>query len=77
MIKKIVSRLIAAGLFLSLNFLPLPIGNIINSNFSTVAYAATSTSLPANTKDGAILHAFDWSFNNIKNELPNIAAAGL
>ena len=73
--KKLISRLIASGLFLSLNFVPLPVGNFIN-NFSTVAYAADSTSLPSNTKDGAILHAFDWSFNNIKSELPNIAAAG-
>jgi alpha-amylase len=32
--------------------------------------------LPSDTKDGVIFHAFDWSFDNIKNELPNIAAAG-
>lgn len=72
--KKLISKLIAVGLFLSINVLPIPMGNFITSNFSTVAYAATS--LPANTKDGAILHAFDWSFATIKNELPNIAAAG-
>lgn len=74
--KKLISRLIASGLFLSLNFIPLPMGNFITNNFSTIAYAADSNSLPPKTKDGAILHAFDWSFNNIKNELPNIAAAG-
>lgn len=74
--KKLISRLIASGLFLSLNFLPIPMGNFITDNFSTVAYAEDSTSLPSKTKDGAILHAFDWSFNTIKNELPNIAAAG-
>lgn len=32
--------------------------------------------ISSNPKDGTILHAFDWSFNTIKNELPNIAAAG-
>lgn len=74
--KKLISRLIASGLFLSLNFIPLPMENFIPCNFSSVAYAATSTSLPSNTKDGAILHAFDWSFATIKDELPNIAAAG-
>lgn len=74
--KKLISRLIASGLFLSLNFIPIPMGNFIPGNFSSVAYAATSTSLPSNTKDGAILHAFDWSFTTIKDELPKIAAAG-
>ena len=74
--KKLISRLIASGLFLSLNFVPLPVGNFITNNFSTVAYAADSNDLPSNTKDGTILHAFDWSFATIKNELPNIAAAG-
>ena len=27
-------------------------------------------------QDGAILHCFDWKYNDIKDELPNIAAAG-
>lgn len=74
--KKLISRLIVSGLFLSLNFIPIPMGNFIPDNFSSVAYAATSASLPSNTKDGAILHAFDWSFATIKDELPKIAAAG-
>lgn len=74
--KKLLSRLIASGLFLSLSFLPIPTGNFINNNFSSIAYAADNTDLPSNTKDGTILHAFDWSFTTIKNELPNIAASG-
>jgi len=74
--KKILSRLIASGLFLSLNFLPIPTGNFINDYVSSIAYAADNISLPSKTKDGAILHAFDWSFTTIKNELPNIATAG-
>ena len=32
--------------------------------------------LPAATKDGAILHAFCWTFNDIKHNLPYIAEAG-
>lgn len=40
------------------------------------ASAANSYGLPENCQDGTILHCFDWSFNQIKEELPNIAAAG-
>lgn len=29
-----------------------------------------------NIQDGVILHCFDWKYNDIKEELPNIAAAG-
>ncbi|WP_026889454.1 carbohydrate-binding protein [Clostridium beijerinckii] len=74
--KKLISRLIASGLFLSLNLLPISIPGFGTNEILTTAYAASSTSLPSNTKDGAILHAFDWSFTTIKSELPNIAAAG-
>lgn len=38
--------------------------------------ATNSYGLPENCQDGTILHCFDWSFNQIKDELPNIAAAG-
>ncbi|UJF34859.1 alpha-amylase family glycosyl hydrolase [Paenibacillus hexagrammi] len=38
--------------------------------------AEAATTLPANTKDGVILHAFDWSFNQIRSNLSQIAAAG-
>lgn len=38
--------------------------------------AANSYGLPENCHDGTILHCFDWSFNQIKEELPNIAKAG-
>ncbi|MDS0526139.1 alpha-amylase family glycosyl hydrolase [Clostridium sp. SHJSY1] len=34
------------------------------------------SSLPSTNQYGPILHAFDWSFNTIRNELSNIAAAG-
>lgn len=32
--------------------------------------------LPAGIQEGNILHCFDWTFNDIRTELPNIAAAG-
>ena len=32
--------------------------------------------LADNIQDGVILHCFDWKYNDIKAELPNIAAAG-
>ena len=38
--------------------------------------AANSYGLPENCQDGTILHCFDWSFNQIKEELLNIAKAG-
>ena len=44
--------------------------------FAFNATAANSYGLPENCQDGTILHCFDWSFNQIKEELPNIAKAG-
>lgn len=44
--------------------------------FALNATASNSYGLPENCQDGTILHCFDWSFNQIKEELPNIAKAG-
>ena len=44
--------------------------------FAVNSTAANNYGLPENCQDGTILHCFDWSFNQIKEELPNIAAAG-
>lgn len=49
---------------------------IISLSVAFNASAANSYGLPENCQDGTILHCFDWSFNQIKQELPNIAAAG-
>jgi len=35
-----------------------------------------ASNLPASTKDGVILHAWNWSFDTIRSRLPEIAAAG-
>lgn len=42
----------------------------------SVAKAANSYGLPEKIQDSNILHCFDWTFNDIKNELPAIAEAG-
>ena len=44
--------------------------------FALSATATNSYGLADTCQDGTILHCFDWSFNQIKEELPNIAAAG-
>ena len=38
--------------------------------------AETSFGLVENIQDGTILHCYDWKYNDIKAELPNIAKAG-
>lgn len=38
--------------------------------------AANSYGIPDNIQDGNILHCFNWTVNQVKAELPNIAAAG-
>ncbi|MGN0453685.1 MAG: alpha-amylase family glycosyl hydrolase [Ruminococcus sp.] len=46
---------------------------------ATETEQTVSQSLPntqSNVQDGVILHAFNWSYNTIKDNLPNIAAAG-
>ena len=40
------------------------------------AQAANDYGLADNIQDGVILHCFDWKYNDIKAELPNIAKAG-
>ncbi|MDP4146616.1 MAG: carbohydrate-binding protein [Bacillota bacterium] len=72
--KKLIPRLLVLGLFIALIGSPLSQLNFLSTQSTSIVHA--SASLPANTKDGPILHAFDWSFNTIRNELPNIAAAG-
>lgn len=72
---KILSFSISLAMLSSLTFTPAGQYVFLNSK-PEVAQAATTYNLPTNTKDGVILHAFDWSFNTIKSQLPDIAAAG-
>ena len=43
---------------------------------STVVSQALSNGLAEKVEDGVILHCWNWSFDMIKNEMPDIAAAG-
>ena len=46
-------------------------------SFSTPVNAASvDYGLASEIQDGTILHCFDWTYNDIKEELPNIAEAG-
>lgn len=74
--KKFISKLITFILVFNIALLPSDKLNLFSKYTGQIVYAADSTSLPSNTKDGVILHAFDWSFNTIKNQLPNIASSG-
>lgn len=73
--KKLLSCIIGITLASYGFVLPTYNGGMLSKNKSA-AYADTIDSLPGDTKDGTILQAFDWSFNTIKSELPNIKAAG-
>lgn len=42
----------------------------------SVVVSANKYGLKDNIQDGVILHCFDWKYNDIKAELPNIAKAG-
>ena len=43
---------------------------------STIVSQALDTGLAEKVEDGVILHCWNWSFDMIKNEIPDIAAAG-
>ena len=46
------------------------------ANISADSEVAADTAIQSNVQDGVILHAFNWSYNAIKENLPAIAAAG-
>ena len=55
------------------------LGRVIDSdvaNVSNVSAAGTDYGLAESVEDGVILHAWNWSFDQIKEELPEIAKAG-
>ena len=72
-LKKIASVLIAAAMVTS---------SLAFSVTANAAVADTDTSVSSSAKladsvgDGVILHAFNWSYNSIKENLASIAAAG-
>ena len=64
--KGILSVLMAAGI-VATSFVSAP---------KVEAASLNSYGLATNIKDGNILHCFDWTYQQIIDELPNIAAAG-
>ncbi|MDD6794035.1 MAG: alpha-amylase family glycosyl hydrolase, partial [Clostridiaceae bacterium] len=67
-----VSFLIAlVFIFSNINFVNFSWKNIVNAQTTDSDYHLASTS-----KEGAILQAWNWSFDTIKRELPEIAKAG-
>ncbi len=68
MTKKFLSAVLCAALICS----PATTA-VLNAS---AANTDTDYGLAEKTSDGVILHAFDWSFNTIKDNLPAIAAAG-
>lgn len=51
-------------------------GFTANAKDTDKAAVASEAKLQSNVQDGVILHAFNWSYNTIKENLPAIAAAG-
>ncbi len=73
MLRKLVSIVSAATLLTS------SLAFTFSASAATVEETAQVSSEPniqKNVQDGVILHAFNWSYNSIKNNLPSIAAAG-
>ena len=62
---KVFSAILAASMAFT-SFISSPV----------TTYAAEDYGLADNIQDGVILHCFDWKYNDIKAELPNIAKAG-
>jgi len=70
----LAASLLASGVVLTQNSAS---ANTIDEEKSEAATdLAASYGLASNIQDGVILHCFDWTYNDIKDEIPNIAAAG-
>lgn len=72
--KKIISSLLVAGLVMSSSVVGF---SAVTTSSSEVAASSTiDFEQPDNVQEGVILHCWNWSYNNIKKYLPQIAAAG-
>ena len=74
-IRKFAVLLAAVMLFCSFTFTAVQAADNASST-APLSEAAQSNDLPARIADGAILHAWCWSFNTIKENIPQIAEAG-
>lgn len=78
-IKKSLSVVLAVLIMLSafaVTFVNTPITAEASEITTNTASAGNSYGLPENMNEGAILHAWCWSFNTIKENLPVIAESG-
>ena len=71
-LKKLTSIVLAATIVSSASAMALTASAVENDN----AVSAANNNLQRNVQDGVILHAFNWSYKTIKENLPAIAAAG-
>ncbi len=81
--KKITSIALVLCMLLSCVSVGCFTSNAAAKNDASVSASSTSSSVGANDygladniQNGTILHCFDWKYNDIKAELPNIAEAG-
>ncbi|MEE0957634.1 MAG: alpha-amylase family glycosyl hydrolase, partial [Ruminococcus sp.] len=73
MLRKLISLVSAATLLTSSLAMTLPASAATVDENNAVA---SEPNIQANVQDGVILHAFNWSYNTIKQNLPQIAEAG-
>lgn len=74
--KKIISSLLAAGLVMSSSVVGFSAVAVTTSSSEVAASSTVDFEQPDNVQEGVILHCWNWSYNNIKKYLPQIAAAG-
>ncbi len=72
---KKIARLVVASALLTSSFAAITSVNAAEVDSSAQTASADST-LRDKVGDGVMLHAFNWSYNTIKENLPAIAAAG-
>ncbi len=71
--RKLVSIAVGAAILTSSVAFSISAGA---ANVDSGSAVASDPNLQENAEDGVILHAFNWSYNSIKENLPQIAAAG-
>lgn len=69
--KKIASLVVAATMITSSTALTASVVSAAQTDSVSI-----DTGIQGEVKDGVMLHAFNWSYNSIKENLPAIAAAG-
>ena len=80
--KSVVTKSLALSMALAMTATNIPanlFGDVIDSDVaevSVVSAESTDYGLAKDVDDGVILHAWNWSFDQIKEELPEIAKAG-